>query len=101
MILGLTLTLVCGMSDVTVLGMGRALASALVETGRSVTVWNRTPGREPDQRHLGTDPGAAALYDLAGVRTDMVTAMGELLHRGVAAGPGVSLVDLLLESAGR
>jgi 3-hydroxyisobutyrate dehydrogenase-like beta-hydroxyacid dehydrogenase len=30
-----------------------------------------------------------------GVRTDMVTAMGELLHRGVAAGPGVSLVDLL------
>ena len=32
----------------------------------------------------------------AGVRTDMVTAMGELLHRGVAAGPGVSLVDLLL-----
>jgi hypothetical protein len=33
----------------------------------------------------------------AGVRTDMVTAMGELLRRGVAAGPGVSLVDLLVE----
>lgn len=33
----------------------------------------------------------------AGVRTDLVTAMGDLLHRGVAAGPGASLVDLLLE----
>jgi hypothetical protein len=33
----------------------------------------------------------------AGVRTDLVTAMGDLLHRGVAAGPGVSLIDLLLE----
>ena len=33
----------------------------------------------------------------AGVRADLVTAMGDLLHRGVAAGPGTSLVDLLLE----
>jgi len=262
------------MTDVTVLGMGamgRALAGALVESGRSVTVWNRTPGRSvagaivagtaadavvasplvvvcvvdnaaahtvldpvdltgktvvnltngtPAQaraaaaafgssyvdggimavppmigapgalilysgaldafeaarpvlevwgeaRYLGADPGAAALYDLAllaamygmfggvyhalamtrgeaapllkpwleamlaalpdgedktdsslamqatayvnlldasrdaGVRTDLVTAMGELLHRGVAAGPGVSLVDLLLEEPAR
>lgn len=32
-----------------------------------------------------------------GVRTDLVTAMGELLHRAVAAGPGVSMVDLLRE----
>lgn len=257
------------MTDVTVLGMGamgRALAAALVTSGRSVTVWNRTPGRavpgateagaaadavaaspvvvvcvvdnaathavlDPvdltgktvvnltngtpaqarvaaaafgpsyvdggimavppmigtpgslilysgaqdafdavrpmlevwgEARFLGTEPGAAALYDLAllaamygmfgvyhalamtrgdaapllkpwleamlaalpdgedktgsslamqatayvnlldasrdaGVRTDLVTAMGDLLHRGVAAGPGVSLIDLLLE----
>lgn len=36
------------MTDVTVLGMGamgRALAAAVVASGRSVTVWNRTPGR--------------------------------------------------------
>jgi hypothetical protein len=36
------------MTEVTVLGMGamgRALAAALVTAGRSVTVWNRTPGR--------------------------------------------------------
>ena len=258
------------MTDVTVLGMGamgRALAATLVKSGRSVTVWNRTPGRgvpgateagsvadavaaspvvvvcvvdnaathavlDPvdltgktvvnltngtpaqartaaaafgpsyvdggimavppmigtpgslilysgaqdafdaarpvlevwgEARFLGTEPGAAALYDLAllaamygmfggvyhalamtrgdvapllkpwleamlaalpdgedktdsslamqatayvnlldasrdaGVRTDLVTAMGDLLHRGVAAGPGVSLIDLLLE----
>ena len=32
-----------------------------------------------------------------GVRTDLVTPMGELLHRAVAAGPGHSLSDLLLE----
>lgn len=30
-----------------------------------------------------------------GVRTDLVTPMGELLHRAVAAGPGHSLPDLL------
>jgi 3-hydroxyisobutyrate dehydrogenase-like beta-hydroxyacid dehydrogenase len=30
-----------------------------------------------------------------GVRTDLVTPMGELLHRAVAAGPGRSLPDLL------
>lgn len=36
------------MTDVTVLGMGamgRALAGSLVAAGRTVTVWNRTPGR--------------------------------------------------------
>jgi len=30
-----------------------------------------------------------------GIRTDLVTPMGDLLHRGVAAGPGASMVDLL------
>jgi 3-hydroxyisobutyrate dehydrogenase-like beta-hydroxyacid dehydrogenase len=36
------------MTDVTVLGqgaMGRALAAVLFKAGRTVTVWNRTPGR--------------------------------------------------------
>jgi shikimate 5-dehydrogenase len=122
------------MADVTVLGMGamgRALAATLVESGRSVTVWNRTPGRAvpgamtrgdvapllkpwlaamltalPDgEDKTGASPAmqATAYVNLldasrdAGVRTDLVTAMGDLLHRGVAAGPGVSLIDLLLE----
>ncbi|MFD7292890.1 NAD(P)-dependent oxidoreductase [Streptomyces sp. NPDC059897] len=38
------------LTDVSVLGlgaMGSALASALLDAGRSVTVWNRTPGRAP------------------------------------------------------
>ncbi|MBG6097974.1 3-hydroxyisobutyrate dehydrogenase-like beta-hydroxyacid dehydrogenase [Nocardioides luteus] len=46
-------------TDVTVLGlgaMGSALASALLDSGRSVTVWNRTPGRAADL----VDRGASA-----------------------------------------
>ncbi|WP_328532356.1 NAD(P)-binding domain-containing protein [Nocardioides sp. NBC_00368] len=45
-------------SDITVLGlgaMGSALAAALLSSGRSVTVWNRTPARATDLVDRGTD----------------------------------------------
>lgn len=50
------------MSDVTVLGMGamgRALASALVAAGRTVTVWNRTPGRSVSGATVASTAGEA------------------------------------------
>jgi 3-hydroxyisobutyrate dehydrogenase-like beta-hydroxyacid dehydrogenase len=50
------------MTDVTVLGMGamgRALASSLVTAGRSVTVWNRTPGRSVPGAAVASSVGSA------------------------------------------
>ncbi|KQZ49547.1 NAD(P)-dependent oxidoreductase [Ensifer sp. Root558] len=44
------------MSEVAVIGLGRmgsALAKALITSGRSVTVWNRTPGKAEALEHLG------------------------------------------------
>ncbi|MGW7208825.1 NAD(P)-dependent oxidoreductase [Streptomyces sp. NPDC054837] len=51
-------------SSVTVLGlgpMGRALAGAFLDAGLRTTVWNRTPGRDPDLRERGaiSAPSAA------------------------------------------
>lgn len=44
------------MSEITVIGlghMGSALARALVASGKSVTVWNRTPGKSDALERLG------------------------------------------------
>ncbi|MBC7276789.1 NAD(P)-binding domain-containing protein [Nocardioides sp.] len=50
-------------TDVSVLGlgaMGSALATALLDAGRSVTVWNRTPGRATDLSGRGADAAHSA-----------------------------------------
>ncbi len=55
-------------SDVTVVGlgaMGSALAGALIEAGRKVTVWNRSP----DKAQPLVDRGAQAAATLAGALT--------------------------------
>lgn len=57
------------MSDVSVIGlgvMGSALARTLIESGRSVTVWNRTPGK--------ADPLVAAGATLADSATEAIAA---------------------------
>jgi 3-hydroxyisobutyrate dehydrogenase-like beta-hydroxyacid dehydrogenase len=49
-------------SDISVLGlgaMGSALAAALLDAGRSVTVWNRSPGRSADLVTRGADAAAS------------------------------------------
>lgn len=45
-------------TEISVLGlgaMGSALAAAMLDSGRSVTVWNRTPGRATDLVDRGAD----------------------------------------------
>ncbi|WP_280210856.1 NAD(P)-binding domain-containing protein, partial [Nocardia cyriacigeorgica] len=52
-------------APVTVLGlgaMGRAFAATLLKGGRSVTVWNRTPGKDGELVAAGAS-SAAALTD--------------------------------------
>ncbi|MFC7404896.1 NAD(P)-binding domain-containing protein [Georgenia alba] len=47
------------MSAVSLLGlgaMGTALASALLDAGRDVVVWNRTPGRATELLARGAPP---------------------------------------------
>ncbi|MFI5624052.1 NAD(P)-dependent oxidoreductase [Nocardioides sp. NPDC051685] len=55
------------LTDVTMLGlgaMGSALAAALLDAGRSVTVWNRTPGRASDLVDRGAEE-ATSVSDAA------------------------------------
>ncbi|MFJ9388517.1 NAD(P)-dependent oxidoreductase [Nocardioides sp. NPDC101246] len=84
-------------TDVTVLGlgaMGSALAAALLDAGRSVTVWNRTPGRASEL--VGRGAGAAdtvaeavlaspvviaCLLDHSSVQKTLHLAVGELRGR--------------------
>lgn len=49
-------------TDLTLLGlgaMGSALAAALLDAGHSVTVWNRTPGRDTDLVSRGARPAGS------------------------------------------
>src|SRR5690349_18388702 len=51
------------MTSMTVVGlgpMGHALASAFLAAGHSVTVWNRTPGKESDLLDHGAVAAASA-----------------------------------------
>jgi len=84
-------------TDITVLGlgaMGSALATALLDGGRSVTVWNRTPGRAKDLVASGADaadsvPAAvlaspvviACLLDHSSVEETLGLAVDELRGR--------------------
>ncbi|MFJ2754397.1 NAD(P)-dependent oxidoreductase [Nocardioides sp. NPDC087217] len=84
-------------TDVSVLGlgaMGSALATALLEAGRSVTVWNRTPGRAKELVARGASaadsvPAAvlaspvviACLLDHSSVEETLGLAAGELRGR--------------------
>ncbi|MER6971234.1 NAD(P)-binding domain-containing protein [Nocardioides sp. NPDC000445] len=84
-------------TDVSVLGlgaMGSALATALLDAGRSVTVWNRTPGRAKELVARGAGaadsvPAAvlaspvviACLLDHSSVEENLGLAAGELRGR--------------------
>ncbi|MER6937739.1 NAD(P)-binding domain-containing protein [Nocardioides sp. NPDC000441] len=84
-------------TDVSVLGlgaMGSALATALLDAGRSVTVWNRTPGRAKELVASGAGaadsvPAAvlaspvviACLLDHSSVEETLGLAAGELRGR--------------------
>lgn len=84
-------------TDVSVLGlgaMGSALATALLDAGRSVTLWNRTPGRAKDLAARGAGaadsvPAAvlaspvviACLLDHSSVEETLGLAAGELRGR--------------------
>lgn len=84
-------------TDVSVLGlgaMGSALATALLDAGRSVTVWNRTPGRAKELVARGASaadsvPAAvlaspvviACLLDHSSVEETLGLAAGELRGR--------------------
>ncbi|MFD7077544.1 NAD(P)-dependent oxidoreductase [Nocardioides sp. NPDC059952] len=84
-------------TDITVLGlgaMGSALAASLLDAGRSVTVWNRTPGRASELvgRGAGTTDSVAeavlaspvviaCLLDRSSVEETLALAAGELRGR--------------------
>ncbi|GLX99184.1 NAD(P)-binding domain-containing protein [Herbidospora sp. NBRC 101105] len=81
-------------TDVTVIGlglMGHALAAALLASGRSVTVWNRTPGKADDledARRADTIEEAVAASELVVV---CVSDFGAVAGR---LGEAVTLVNL-------
>ncbi|MBE1533928.1 NAD(P)-dependent oxidoreductase [Actinomadura algeriensis] len=86
-------------APVTMLGlgaMGRALAAALVDAGRDVTVWNRTPGKAGALVERGAveaagvrdavsagGPVVVCLYDHASVRETLDPVAAELRGRAV------------------
>lgn len=89
------------MSEVTVIGlgnMGSALAGALLENGRAVTVWNRSPEKAAPLVDMGATlaPSAAAAIETSPIIMVCVTDYAAANHilDGVAADlPGKMLVQ--------
>lgn len=81
-------------TDISVLGlgaMGSALATSLLDAGRSVTVWNRTPGRAKDLVARGA--GAADSVPAAVLASPVVVAC-LLDHSSVEETLGLAAADL-------
>ncbi len=93
--------------------MGSALATALLDSGRSVTVWNRTPGRAegpvargaraagPVREAVTASPVVVAcLFTLSSVQETLgpVAAVQALISRQIAAGHGAQGLPRIYES---
>jgi 3-hydroxyisobutyrate dehydrogenase-like beta-hydroxyacid dehydrogenase len=81
-------------TDISVLGlgaMGSALATALLDAGRSVTVWNRTPGRATEL--IGRGAGAAGSVPEAVLASPVVIAC-LLDHSSVEETLGLAVDEL-------
>ncbi|MFJ9434910.1 NAD(P)-dependent oxidoreductase [Streptomyces sp. NPDC101490] len=67
-------------ADVAILGlglMGRAIAAAHLRAGRSLTVWNRTPGRAGDLITQGAVPAPSAAAAVAATRGPVIICLTE------------------------
>ncbi|RFS87375.1 NAD(P)-dependent oxidoreductase [Actinomadura spongiicola] len=89
------------MTDVTVLGagfMGAAIARVLMERGRTVTVWNRTPAKTERLREAGATvaEGFTDALTLSPVTISALSDYAALVERlePVASLEGVDLVNL-------
>ncbi|MFJ8531752.1 NAD(P)-binding domain-containing protein [Streptomyces sp. NPDC093591] len=79
------------MTDVSVLGMGKmgsAITRKFLADGRSVTVWNRTPGRTGELEALGAQCAPYAAAAIAASPVTVLTVLGYDTAVGLLPEPG-------------